>query len=109
MNKPDGAHVRQPEVHVHTPAGHVHETRAPGMTPMHQHKDPVCGMNVSMLSPYWTEYEGHKSYFCSTKCKTKFDAQPGQYSAAMTPSVVQSETEVPTVFRLPTAQFYAAC
>ena len=42
--------------------------------------DPVCGMKVDEnTAPARSEYKGKTYYFCSTGCKTKFDANPGQY------------------------------
>ena len=44
-------------------------------------KDPVCGMNVDEKKAAGrTTHEGKTYYFCSTGCKTKFDANPGQYA-----------------------------
>ena len=43
-------------------------------------KDPVCGMTVDAAKAAGTsEYQGQTYYFCSTACKAKFDANPGQY------------------------------
>ena len=43
-------------------------------------KDPVCGMTVGPTkAAAASEYEGQTYYFCSTACKAKFDANPGQY------------------------------
>ena len=43
----------------------------------HTVKDPVCGMDVD---PHTTEHRsqhaGKPWYFCSSHCKTKFDANP---------------------------------
>ena len=45
-------------------------------------KDPVCGMQVERDNPGATsEHEGHTVYFCSDRCKTKFDKDPGKYEA----------------------------
>lgn len=42
--------------------------------------DPVCGMTVVPDSAQRSsEFEGHKYYFCSTKCKSKFDLNPSKY------------------------------
>ena len=40
---------------------------------------PVCGMQVDPANPKTSEYQGTTYYFCSKGCKTKFDANPGQY------------------------------
>ena len=43
-------------------------------------KDPVCGMQVDPAKAAGTSQDqGERHYFCSTACKTKFDANPGQY------------------------------
>jgi Cu+-exporting ATPase len=43
-------------------------------------KDPVCGMQVDPAKVTGTSHDqGQTYYFCSTGCKIKFDANPGQY------------------------------
>ena len=43
-------------------------------------KDAVCGMDVEPgKAAATTQYQGKTYYFCS-KCKTRFDANPSQYS-----------------------------
>ena len=43
-------------------------------------KDVVCGMQVDPATAAATsEYKGKTYYFCAKICKTKFDANPGQY------------------------------
>ena len=43
-------------------------------------KDVVCGMQVDPAkSAGRSEHNGRTYYFCSTSCKTKFDANPDQY------------------------------
>ena len=42
-------------------------------------KDPVCGMTVTDHSSHQSAHMGREFFFCSTKCKTKFDANPMQY------------------------------
>ena len=42
--------------------------------------DPVCKMKIDPdKSTGESRYEGKTYYFCSTNCKNKFDADPGQY------------------------------
>ena len=42
--------------------------------------DVVCGMQVDPAKAAATsEYKGKTYYFCAKICKTKFDANPGQY------------------------------
>ena len=43
-------------------------------------KDVVCGMDVTEKeAAAVSEYKGKNYYFCSTMCKTKFDANPNLY------------------------------
>jgi YHS domain-containing protein len=43
-------------------------------------KDVVCGMQVDPAKAAGSsQYAGKTYYFCSTGCKTKFDANPAQY------------------------------
>ncbi len=50
-------------------------------------KDPVCGMTVKPDSPYHVLHSGHTWRFCSTKCQSKFEANPALYlSPAPAPS-----------------------
>jgi uncharacterized membrane protein YraQ (UPF0718 family)/YHS domain-containing protein len=45
-------------------------------------KDPVCGMQVERDNPGATsQHDGHAVYFCSDRCKTKFDNDPKRYDA----------------------------
>ncbi len=44
-------------------------------------KDPVCGMTVTTASEHHLEHDGLPFYFCSTKCKSKFEASPESYTA----------------------------
>jgi len=44
-------------------------------------KDVVCGMQVDpAMAVGSSEYQGKTYYFCSKSCKTKFDANPGQFA-----------------------------
>lgn len=59
-----------------------------------QHIDPVCGMTVTPDSAKGnSEFEGHTYYFCSTKCKSKFDLNPNQYVRPATQSPTQLSKE----------------
>lgn len=42
-------------------------------------KDPVCGMTVTKQSEHQSDHMGSTYFFCGTKCKTKFDADPMNY------------------------------
>ncbi len=50
--------------------------------------DPVCGMTVKPESPHATDLNGTHYRFCSAKCKTIFDAEPGRYLDPKQPEVV---------------------
>lgn len=44
-------------------------------------KDVVCGMQIDPAKAAGkSEYKGTTYYFCSTNCKTKFDANPAQFA-----------------------------
>ena len=43
-------------------------------------KDVVCGMQVDPAKAAGSsQYKGKTYYFCSTACKTQFDANPTQF------------------------------
>ena len=45
--------------------------------------DPVCGMEIDPAAAAGTsEYGGSTYHFCSTACKTRFDAEPAKYAPA---------------------------
>ena len=51
------------------------------------HRDPVCGMNVDPARAAGSsEHEGTTYYFCSKGCKTKFDADPGEFVQKAVPT-----------------------
>lgn len=43
-------------------------------------KDPVCGMDVTAQSSHQSHFGGQHWYFCSAKCKSRFDAEPARYA-----------------------------
>ena len=49
------------------------------MTADKPYTDPVCGMKVAANPEKMVEYQGTTYYFCSTKCVTKFRADPTSY------------------------------
>ncbi len=43
-------------------------------------KDPVCGMQVETANPGATStHDGHTVYFCSDRCKAKYDKDPDKF------------------------------
>lgn len=44
--------------------------------------DPVCGMSIESGKAAATEqYQGQTFYFCSSRCRDTFKANPAQYAA----------------------------
>lgn len=51
-----------------------------GVAGQESHKDPVCGMDVNPASAKGkSNFEGKTYFFCSQKCKEKFDHKPAQF------------------------------
>lgn len=46
---------------------------------LHKTIDPVCGMEVSTDSDFFTYYDGEMYYFCSQEDKDEFDRSPAEY------------------------------
>jgi P-type Cu+ transporter len=45
-------------------------------------RDPVCGMTVDpAASRHNSQHAGHSYYFCSNRCRERFDADPARYLA----------------------------
>ena len=64
--------------------GHHHGSRSGppegGTQGRAQSVDPVCGMTVETKSAKTALYEGRAFYFCSAKCRDKFEAAPQTYA-----------------------------
>lgn len=44
-------------------------------------KDPICGMQVERDNPgATTEHNGRTVYFCSDRCRTKYDREPAKFA-----------------------------
>ncbi|HYX02416.1 MAG TPA: heavy metal-binding domain-containing protein, partial [Reyranella sp.] len=57
--------------------------------------DPVCGMKVTMAGVRHTAlHDGHTYYFCSDRCRTRFEAEPQRYlkAAPASPPAVPAGT-----------------
>ena len=49
--------------------------------------DPVCGMQVRTANaPATATHAGHRSWFCSDHCRTRFEADPHKYTTAESPA-----------------------
>lgn len=81
--------------------GHDHEPRAGG----HDAKtDPVCGMQVDPAKAAGkVEHGGETYYFCSTGCRTKFEAEPARYlnKPAAVPAPTAAEAGGEVIFTCP--------
>ncbi|OGB32466.1 MAG: copper-translocating P-type ATPase [Burkholderiales bacterium RIFCSPLOWO2_12_FULL_61_40] len=64
-------------------------------------KDPVCGMAVTGQSMHRTEHAGHTYFFCSPKCKTKFEAHPMQYLGDVSAPAPVEPSAAGTVYTCP--------
>ena len=78
--------------HIHDPAHH-HVPSSSGQAVPGSATDPVCGMMVKPESTFQSEWEGATYRFCSSKCKTKFDAGPRAYLQPEKPAITDSGTE----------------
>ena len=47
--------------------------------------DPVCGTTVATQGAKSAAYAGHVYYFCSAKCRDKFEAAPSSYAKPSSP------------------------
>jgi Cu+-exporting ATPase len=56
-------------------------THSKSQTTQDSVKDPVCGMMIEPKTAKGgnSNYQDHTYYFCSSKCKTKFDLDPKKY------------------------------
>jgi trehalose synthase len=54
-----------------------------------EHRDPVCGMNIDMISARQLTLHGRDHYFCSRSCEEEFAADPERFlrAAAILPHV----------------------
>jgi P-type Cu+ transporter len=56
---------------------------APARPSVQGERDPVCGMNLNpSTAKHVYEHDGNKSYFCSSGCLEKFQANPEKYRLA---------------------------
>ncbi len=67
------------------PHQHVHDEKILAKETV---KDPVCDMDVIPPGKGHSVFKAKVFYFCSQKCKTKFDNEPKKYLEAKTPASV---------------------
>ncbi|MBI3730570.1 MAG: heavy metal translocating P-type ATPase [Burkholderiales bacterium] len=74
---------------------------APASTKDTNLKDPVCGMTVTEQSEHKELLDSKMYYFCSSKCHTKFNAEPGKYILPQTTPVKAEETPSSAIYTCP--------
>ncbi|HEY6892727.1 MAG TPA: heavy metal translocating P-type ATPase, partial [Rhodanobacteraceae bacterium] len=58
-----------------------------GAAPASDVHDPVCGMTVDPhTTQHRADYRGHPYFFCSARCREKFEAEPARYLGDMLPA-----------------------
>ena len=84
----------------HTRDDHGRHHHAPaGSDASHKVKDPVCGMTVDpQTAKHRAEAAGATYYFCSSKCREKFVAEPARY--------LKAEVAAPAAKPAPAGAFY---
>lgn len=72
-------------------------------------EDPVCGM---MIEPdeaaASSAYSGKTYYFCSTGCKTKFDADPEDFASGKRREPMDDGSQFEKIGDVPTPKFGSA-
>jgi Cu+-exporting ATPase len=69
-------HMKSHDAHNHS---HCHHKKTE-IRGSQNHKDPVCGMLVDpKTAKGQSDFEGKTYYFCSAKCKSRFDENPLEY------------------------------
>lgn len=79
----------------------AHFTEDNGGVSLSALKDPVCGMTVTEQSEHQSAHMGRTFFFCSTKCKSKFDAYPMQYMEAQTEQPPAEPAFAGTIYTCP--------
>ncbi len=64
-------------------------------------KDPVCGMTVTEKSEHKELHDAKMYYFCSSKCHSKFNAEPGKYISPKTTVVAVEDRPSGTIYTCP--------
>ncbi len=86
QHKPDSNGLAPKPADSHAPAGHSCCSAKSGIVDASDVapvlKDPVCGMTVTQQSAHVLQHKGKSVHFCSAGCKSKFAANPAQYSTA---------------------------
>ncbi len=72
--------------------------------------DPVCGINVSMLTPHICIHGGAMFFFCSKECRSLFRLNPAQFVVINTPepSIIEEIESGTKELKIPEEPDYAA-
>jgi Cu+-exporting ATPase len=61
--------------------------------------DPVCGMRVDpATAKHRFSYQGHGYFFCSSRCRERFEAEPGKF---LRPKPQETEAPAGTIYTCP--------
>jgi YHS domain-containing protein len=86
-----GAHVMGHGHHQDASASdHSQEIRVPSTIP-DRVIDPVCGMNVQTSAAKTAPYLGHIYYFCSQKCRERFESAPESFAKSASGAALTKE------------------
>lgn len=88
-------------VHTHEEHPHGHSTDNAEKDIHAVLKDPVCGMTVTEQSLHRSAHMGRNFFFCSPKCKAKFDASPMQYMGDQTAIAPAEPVVAGTIYTCP--------
>jgi P-type Cu+ transporter len=82
--------------------GHQHQHGDTHLTDI-KVKDPVCGMLIDPATAKGgkSNFDGQDFFFCSPKCKTKFDADPSAYLAKASAPVEASAADKENIYTCP--------
>jgi len=65
-------------------------------------KDPICGMTVDpQATPHRTTHAATEYFFCSSGCRTKFEADPARYLTAEKPAWEKVVAPAGTIYTCP--------
>jgi len=82
--------------HAHESHGHAaHGSPASGATGKRSAIDPVCGMTVDPATALHHAHAGTDYWFCSARCRERFQAAPATYLAPAAAATVSLATPVP--------------
>ena len=80
-------------------AGHAHHQPANAAGTA---RDPVCGMSVNPeTSKHRFEYNGTTYHFCSSGCRTRFEADPGKYLDTSKADTARAPVPEGTIYTCP--------